>query len=234
MELAVRTRRRWASSTSTQRYRSTPSASSSKPGSLETAREVSDEETLPAASMSGWRRLALTLGGYFSEESRHVRGGERLYAEVKAASSEDALYAAHGIERTFARDHAVTCLHVWMCLQRLRREGEDGKDFSQIFYDAFQDDVERRVHDAGVRVRVRKWLQDLERTFYGNAVSYDKALELGGSELARALHRNVYDGDGDVDKAKALERYVRHHVASLAITPTSAVIDGRIRFQRFN
>lgn len=162
-----------------------------------------------------------------------MRGGERLYAEVKRATSSDALYRAHELERTFRSDHAMTCLHVWMCLQRLRKEGPDGKEFSQIFYDAFQDDVERRVHEEGVRVRVRKWLQDLERTFYGNAVSYDKALELGGSELSKALHRNVYDGDGDVDRAKALERYVRHQLASLGITPTQAIVDGRVRFHGF-
>jgi cytochrome b pre-mRNA-processing protein 3 len=90
------------------------------------------------------------------------------------------------------------------------------------------------VHDEGVRVRVRKWLQDLERTFYGNAVSYDKALELGGGELVKALHRNVYDGDGDVDRAKGLERYVRHQLASLALTPTEALFDGRVRFVGFD
>ena len=125
----------------------------------------------------------------------------------------------------------MRCLHVWLCLGRLRKEGEDAKEFSQIFYDAFQDNVERRVYDEGVRVRVRKWLQDLERTFYGNAVSYDKALDLGGAELVKALHRNVYEGEGDVERAKALERYVRHHLASLALTDgdfawvTSAIAD---------
>jgi cytochrome b pre-mRNA-processing protein 3 len=99
-----------------------------------------------------------------------------------------------------------------------------------MFYDAFQDDVERKVYDEGVRVRVRKWLQELEKTFYGNALSYDKAMELGGGELTKALHRNVFDGQGDERHAKALERYVRHQATSLALTPTQAVMDGRIRF----
>lgn len=207
-------------------------SASSKPRSLESA-APSEVEDIPETSRRGWRRFALALGGYFSRESRYVRGGERLYAEVKRATSADALYRAHELERTFRSDHAMTCLHVWMCLQRLRKEGPDGKEFSQIFYDAFQADVERRVHDEGVRVRVRKWLQDLERTFYGNAVSYDKGLELGGSELSKALHRNVYDGEGDVDRARALERYVRHQLASLGITPTEAIVDGRVRFHGF-
>jgi cytochrome b pre-mRNA-processing protein 3 len=204
-----------------------------KPRSLETA-ATKDGDVVPERSLTGWRRVALTLGGYFSPESRRVRGGERLYEEVTRATAIDALYDAHAVEKTFASRHAMMCLHVWMCLGRLRKEGEGGKAFSQTFYDAFQDDVERRVHDEGVRVRVRKWLQDLERTFYGNAVSYDKALELGGGELVKALHRNVYDGDGDVDRAKGLERYVRHQLASLALTPTEALFDGRVRFVGFD
>ena len=214
-------------------------ATNAKPSSLERATDADDDaasiDAVPRASASGWRRMALALGGYFSSESRHVRGGERLYAEVtRATDACDALYdGADALERTFATRHAVVCLHVWMCLGRLRKEGEDGKDFSQIFYDAFQDDVERRVHAEGVRVRVRKWLQDLERTFYGNAVSYDKALELGGGELVKALHRNVFDGQGDEKRAKFLERYVRHQLASLALTPSQAVMEGRITFAPF-
>lgn len=207
-------------------------SASTKPRSLESAM-ASEVDAVPKASRRGWRRFALALGGYFSKESRHVRGGERLYGEVRRVTSVDALYRAHDLERTFRGEHAMTCVHVWMCLQRMRKEGPDGKEFSQIFYDAFQEDVERRVYEEGVRVRVRKWLQDLERTFYGNAVSYDKALELGGSELSKALHRNVYDGEGDVDRAKTLERYVRHQLASLAITPTEAIVDGRVRFHGF-
>jgi len=209
-------------------------STNAKPASLEIVASAPSAsiDAVPERSSSGWRRAALALGGYFSSESRHVRGGAKLYAEVTRASDTfDALYdGADALERTFATRHAVVCLHMWMCLGRLRKDGENGKDFSQIFYDAFQDDVERRVHAEGVRVRVRKWLQDLERTFYGNAVSYDKALELGGLELVKALHRNVFDGQGEEKRAKALERYVRHQLASLALTPSEAVMEGRIAF----
>lgn len=173
----------------------------------------------------------LSIGGYFSDESRRVRGADRLYGEVSRAMDEDALYATHGLEKTFVTHHSMTCLHVWALLGRLRREGEDAKAFSQMFYDAFQDDVERRVYEEGVRVRVRKWLQDLEKTFYGNALSYDKALELGGGELAKALHRNVFDAEGDDRGAKALERHAKRVLTSLALTPTEAIMDGRIRFK---
>lgn len=37
---------------------------------------------------------------------------------------------------------------------------------------------------------------------------YDKVFEFGGGEFVKVLYRNVYDGDGDVDRVKGLEWYV--------------------------
>ena len=81
----------------------------------------------------------------------------------------------------FADTHALLGLHLWLALVRLRAEGEAGKAVSQVLYENFSDDVEARVRAAGVRVRVGKWLSELERMFYGAATSYDRAIgAIGG------------------------------------------------------
>ncbi len=49
--------------------------------------------------------------------------------------------------------HGLLCLHVWLLLGRLRAEGKSGKQLGQQLYDNFQDDVEKRVRAAGVKVR---------------------------------------------------------------------------------
>ena len=59
---------------------------------------------------------------------------------------------------------------------RLRAEGANGAQAAQLLYDFFSDDAEVRVRAAGVRVRVSKWLAELEKMFYGAATAYDKAL----------------------------------------------------------
>ena len=117
-----------------------------------------------------------------------------------------------GLPDTFATTHSLMSLHVWMLLVRLRPEGADGKDTAQALYENFSDDVEARVRAAGVRVRVSKWLAELEKQFYGGATAYDKAMGRRGGEeggalpptagvassraaLADALLRNVYAGD---------------------------------------
>ena len=97
-------------------------------------------------------------------------------------------------------------------------------------YDTFQDDVEHRVHREGVRVRVGKWLNELEQSFYGAALAYDEALRGGSGDLAKVLHRNVYHGEGDDARARTLERYVRRELGCLSMTEAGAVLEGRVRF----
>lgn len=149
-----------------------------------------------------------------------------MVAQVEDENLMDALQ----IERSFRGEHAALTLHVWLILSRLRREGARGKELSQVMYDTFQDDVEHRVHAEGVRVRVNKWLNELEQSFYGSALAYDKALQGGAGDLAKVLHRNVYHGEGDEGRARTLERYVRRELGCLSMTQSEAVLEGRVRF----
>ena len=77
----------------------------------------------------------------------------------------------------------------------------------------------------GVRVRVNKWLNELEQGFYGSALAYDNALTGGQGDLAKVLHRNVFHGEDDASNARAkrLERYVRRELGCLAATDGKAV-----------
>lgn len=140
---------------------------------------------------------------------------------------------------------------------RLRAEGASGAQAAQLLYDFFSDDAEVRVRAAGVRVRVSKWLAELEKMFYGAATAYDKALGSpgggggGGKEgrgsslttrpfappadarhaLSDALLRNVFGDDSSKrPQANLLSDYVIREIACLAQTGSDAVLDGRLRF----
>jgi cytochrome b pre-mRNA-processing protein 3 len=71
---------------------------------------------------------------------------------VRRLSRQRAAPAALGLPDRFAATYSLLCLHVWLLLVRLRREGDDGRELAQILYEAFQDDVEIRVHAEGVKV----------------------------------------------------------------------------------
>ena len=209
-----------------------------KPKSLEVADDAGVGPDAKQGSTSPARpnvfvRMALSLGGFYSAESVNQRAADRLYAAITAQCDGEAFTSAFGIERSFRGEHSALVLHVWLVLRRLREEGESGKALAQTLYDTFQDDVEHRVHAEGVRVRVNKWLNELEQGFYGSALAYDNALTGGSGDLAKVLHRNVFHGEGDAEtlgRAKKLERYVRRELGCLAATNGKAVREGRVRF----
>ena len=129
---------------------------------------------------------------------------------------------------------ALASLHLWLSLVRLRGEGEAGKLLGQELYDHFWAEMETRVRGEGVVVRLSKWMRELEGAFYGSSAAYDAALAdqqdgpvgAGRDELASALRRNVYMGDGSLQDSQFLARYVRHQLACLALTQSEAVMAG--------
>jgi cytochrome b pre-mRNA-processing protein 3 len=207
----------------------------SAPRSLEFPRQHPEASQEAGAGLL--RRAFLRLGGYYSRESRLLRGADGLAACLAERADDPALAAAVQLPPGFQAHHALMCLHVWLLLVRLRAEGAEGKDLAQMLYDSFQEDVERRVRRAGVKVRLSKQLTELEKQFYGSSMAYDKALKgeagAGGAQetLAAALQRNVYLADaGKAAAAAALERYCLRELACLAVTDSGAVMAGNVKF----
>lgn len=192
------------------------------------------EEFVDDAEIGAVKRFLLKIGGFYSKESSHIRGAKNLYEGIVRQSEDKDLKQAIGLPDKFSSTYSLLCLHVWMVLVRLRLEKADGKDLAQAMYEDFTDDVELRVHAEGVKVRVQKWLKELEKMFYGSCESYEKALK-GEGTLADALLRNVY-GDNVAQRgcATALAKYVERELACLNITPSKEMMAGRIQWSYFH
>eukprot|EP00236_Picocystis_salinarum_P001291 CAMPEP_0183823518 /NCGR_PEP_ID=MMETSP0807_2-20130328/103_1 /TAXON_ID=88271 /ORGANISM="Picocystis salinarum, Strain CCMP1897" /LENGTH=241 /DNA_ID=CAMNT_0026068421 /DNA_START=26 /DNA_END=751 /DNA_ORIENTATION=+ len=169
--------------------------------------------------------------GYHSKESSLLRASENLMDATKEQVENEQVYLAAGLPRKFATMHGLYCLHIWMLLDRLRAEGKDGTRLTQMTYDKFQRDVELLVRKEGVKVRVSKWLKELEKNFYGACVAYDRAMKDEDQlELQRSLYRNVYHQEGDEGNAALLAKYVRREVKCLSLTDSKAMLAGHIQF----
>eukprot|EP00891_Asterochloris_glomerata_P000456 jgi/Astpho2/456/e_gw1.00011.232.1_t len=141
-----------------------------------------------------------------------------------------ALPAVFGLQKRFANVHSMMCIHMWMLLVRLRAEGQDGRDIAQMAYENFQHDVELRVRAEGVKVRLSKWLTELEQMFYGMSNSFDKALR-GEEDFVDALVRNIYGKDETKrPDAQRLYAYIKRELACLKKTPSKQLLDGRVKF----
>lgn len=175
-------------------------------------------------------RMALTVMGYYSRNTKLQRGAENLYAAIQNQAENVYLQQTLGLPPRFTTIHSLLCLHTWLVFGRLRLEEKDGRDLSQLVHDAFQEDVERRVRKEGVKVRVGKILTELEMGFYGSSNAYDKALK-GEGDFVEVLIRNVYEGKKDsAHHAKVLERYLKREIACLAMTSNETVMKGQIQF----
>jgi cytochrome b pre-mRNA-processing protein 3 len=197
--------------------------------------KIADESTW-------WKRAILKATGYYSKEVQLIKASQNLYSAVKEQADNPSLHIAFDLTNgTFHPRYAFLCLHVWLVLVRLRPEGKDGKKLAQEFYDNFQEDVETRVRQAGVKVRISKQLTELEKMFYGSSFAYDRAAGLvklkegeKKEDLMVALHRNVYnEEEGKLAAAKVLEKYVMRELACISMTESSYIMDGNIRFSVF-
>lgn len=61
------------------------------------------------------------------------------------------LFAVFSLEKTFKMTFSLLVLHMWLCLRRLKQEGNEGVEFGQYLYELYNHDVEMRVSKAGVR-----------------------------------------------------------------------------------
>lgn len=60
------------------------------------------------------------------------------------------LLAVFNLEKTFKTTFSLLVLHMWLCLRRLKQEGNDGVEFGQYLYEIYNHNVELRVSKAGV------------------------------------------------------------------------------------
>jgi len=170
-----------------------------------------------------------------ADDNRLVQGTCTRFAGLTVVA--DNVVVTTGLQlppSDFPSRFALASLHLWLTLVRLRAEGDDGKLLGQELYDHFWAEMENRVRAEGVVVRLSKWMKELESTFYGSCTAYDAALAPGApeGELAGALRRNVLMTHAGGAEAAALARYVRHQLACLAVTDSTAVMAGQISYMR--
>eukprot|EP00297_Palpitomonas_bilix_P010460 CAMPEP_0113888030 /NCGR_PEP_ID=MMETSP0780_2-20120614/12601_1 /TAXON_ID=652834 /ORGANISM="Palpitomonas bilix" /LENGTH=255 /DNA_ID=CAMNT_0000876745 /DNA_START=30 /DNA_END=797 /DNA_ORIENTATION=+ /assembly_acc=CAM_ASM_000599 len=182
-------------------------------------------------SKYGW---ALNMLGYYTDESKVIRYSRVLYENVKKQSETPYFVTKCGVEEELRHVLAMTGLHLWMVLVRLRREGEYGKDLGQGLYDVFWEDMTKVVKDAGVKGRIlTDQLSRLQEAFYGAWHAFDEGLESSDPVLAVALWRNIYERRDDVSlvELERMTQYVRMQVAFLDQLNSDAVNTGVILWQ---
>jgi cytochrome b pre-mRNA-processing protein 3 len=180
--------------------------------------------------MNAWMhalRERLGLG-----EGRRVDAGA-LHAAVVARARDPEFYEALGVADTIEGRFEMLCMHAFLVLHRLKREGEAGAPLGQAMVDTLFLDLDRALREMGVGdLSVGKRMKSLGQAFYGRLEAYEGALApASGEGLAAAVERNVFaEGQPVPDAAIRLAAYMRASVGVLGMLDLEALRNGALRF----
>jgi len=200
--------------------------------------QAEHEDPLQEAGLPWWKRKMLEGMGFYGKTSTRIRYANYMYDSCLTRSDDATLIAALGVvddNAEFLLRFECVSLHVWMCLVRLRMEGDEGRKLSQELFDNFWDDMVNEIRHKGVKeLSVNKHLVELQERFFGAALAYDEALtSMEGSDrlLAAALWRNLYAGNAQsAQHITYAVKYTRSQLDSLCKLPTETFIRGSFKW----
>ncbi|MBV8925275.1 MAG: ubiquinol-cytochrome C chaperone family protein [Bradyrhizobium sp.] len=140
---------------------------------------------------------------------------EAIYGMIVTQAREPLFYRHLGVEDTVNGRFDLLLLHLWMVLRHLRGL-PSGVELSQALFDHFCADMDANLREMAVGdLAVPKKMQVVGEAFYGRSAAYDMALSENAEALARAINRNVLDGE-QIENARRLAAYAQAAIASLA------------------
>lgn len=158
------------------------------------------------------------------------RTAAKLYGSIVAAARREEFYEHHRVPDTPEGRFALLVAHVCLVLDRLRPEGDAGRELSRALVEAFIADMddsmrEMGVGDLSVPRKVKKAagaLHDCLGAF--RAAGFDN--EEG---LARALRETLLAGAPDA-AVPSTARYMRAATAAIARQSAADLLEGRVVF----
>ena len=142
-----------------------------------------------------------------------------LYGAVVARSRDPRFYSHFGVPDTLDGRFELLVMHLYVLHDRLKNEKRMIRAVSQYVFDAFIDDMDAALREAGVGDQtVPKKIAKMTKVFYGRVGAYEVALlsqdRVGA--LQEVIARNLYpDGDAEC-RAALLSVYMAGEVHNLA------------------
>lgn len=147
------------------------------------------------------------MRGWFNtreRESKRRREAQafQLYRSAIEQARQPYFYTDLGVADTVDGRFDMVVLHVYLLLNRLNRDGREGKALGQAVYDLMVSDLDQNLREMGVGDHgISPKLKKMIKAFYGRVTAYDAALakekeggDCGPGSLRDVLARNVYRG----------------------------------------
>jgi cytochrome b pre-mRNA-processing protein 3 len=160
------------------------------------------------------------------------RTAGELYGRVVAEARRPAFYANLGVPDTPEGRFELIALHLFLVLERLRRDGSAGEAVSRHVLEAFVTDMDDCMREMGVGdLTVPKRVKRAAAGFYERAGVYRAGLDTADSTaLAAAVQGYIFVTTNAPDAAAQLADYVRSNAAHFDAIPSREVLAGRVAF----
>ncbi len=159
--------------------------------------------------------------------------GFLIYGSIVAQSRQSSFFRDLGVEDSFEGRFEMLVLHVYLVLNRLKREGQAGDDVGQALFDTFFADLDTSMRELGVGdLSIAKKVKALASAFYGRVGTYDEAVRSNDRDgLSDALVRNVFGNDeASAGSADVLAGYVFDSLETLSNVEFGELMQGELEF----
>ncbi|KAI8497468.1 Ubiquinol-cytochrome-c reductase complex assembly factor 1 [Branchiostoma belcheri] len=182
------------------------------------------------------RRILKKLG--FTGKLRRLRNsGLLMYACCTDGINFSDFFEACGLPDTLNSWFLIMELHVWMCLVRMKQEGEEGKIVCRWLVYTMWEDVKTRGKAMGVASsQMNESISVWTEQFYAMIFSYDEGIICDDRTLAAAVWRTVFNKScDDPEKVERLVAYIRKQMQHIDDLDTEQLLKyGKVTWLPFD
>jgi cytochrome b pre-mRNA-processing protein 3 len=155
-----------------------------------------------------------------------------LHTRVIEQARRPHFYAVLGVPDTMLGRYEMVCLHAYLVLTRLKREGEAGACVAQTLHNILFDDFDVALRETGLGdMGIGKRIKKLARNLHGRISAYDSGVSASDKELAAALSRNMYASAEPSDaQVTGMVAYVRAARRDIDDCPAAALFAAALAF----
>ena len=148
-------------------------------------------------------------------------------------SRQPAFYAVVGVPDTLDGRFELLSLHVFLVLQRLKKDGPDGTATAQALVDRMFANMDESLREMGVGdLGVGRRVKQMASAFYGRVAAYESGLGGTGEALGAALGRNLFGTtQPTAEQLRQMGGYLRRAVGVLEAQASPSLLAGELTFE---
>lgn len=155
-----------------------------------------------------------------------------LYNALVAQSRDPVFYTRMGVPDTVDGRFDMICLHAFLVIRRLQREGREASGLAQRLFDIMFKDMDRNLREMGVGdLSVGRHVKRMAKAYYGRAAAYEHGITAGRDAMEAAVRRNLFRLSEPTDgQVAAVVDYTMAEDARLAALPFDDLTAGLLGF----